>query len=89
MKPRRSARPAARMKAFVLTRDGGRCYLCGELGAETADHVLPLALGGADTVENQRAAHKSCNATKSGRIDNRGGVGRWLRIPEAHPGSVH
>lgn len=76
------------MKAFVLQRDGGRCYLCGELGADVADHVLSLALGGADTVENQRAAHRSCNLRKSGLVDNRGGVGRWFRTPEIHPGSV-
>lgn len=52
-----------------------RCYLCGEwinkarrwpdpLSA-TADHVLPLALGGARLDrENVRAAHFRCNLSK-------------------------
>lgn len=88
MKPFRSARPDAVLTRIVLERDNYRCYLCGQTGATLADHVLALAKGGKRELSNLRAAHKSCNGTKSGRIDNRSGPVRWLRIPESHPDSA-
>lgn len=58
----------------VFVRDNWVCYLCGGLidaelprtdpmGA-TIDHVVPLARGGDDSLENVRAAHFSCNVRK-------------------------
>lgn len=58
----------------VFIRDNWVCHLCGELidaqlsrtdpmGA-TIDHVVPLAHGGDDSLENVRAAHFSCNVRK-------------------------
>ena len=32
--------------------------------AYTVDHVVPLAKGGADTLENKQAAHRACNRAK-------------------------
>lgn len=63
----------------VFTRDGWECHLCGgpldsDLAgtshrlAPTIDHVIPLALGGADTPENVRAAHRFCNSLKGARV---------------------
>ena len=33
-----------------------------------ADHVFPLKLGGADTIENSRASHRVCNSKKRARL---------------------
>ena len=33
-----------------------------------ADHVIPLAKGGSDTLDNMRAAHRRCNSTKRARL---------------------
>ncbi|WP_280516431.1 HNH endonuclease [Actinomyces succiniciruminis] len=40
------------------------CWICGRPGADTADHVVPAALGGGDELENLRPAHRSCNASR-------------------------
>lgn len=34
-------------------------------GAFVVDHIMPLALGGPDTIENKQAAHRKCNRDKS------------------------
>lgn len=50
------------------------CHLCGhrvnkclsgkhKLGP-TLDHVIPVDLGGPDTLENSRLAHNKCNASR-------------------------
>ena len=56
------------------------CYLCGQAidysrpwsaqdpECMEADHVIPLELGGADTVENQRPAHRGCNSKKRAKL---------------------
>ncbi len=43
---------------------GARCHLCGRLGADTLDHIVPLAAGGANEPGNWAPAHRSCNASK-------------------------
>lgn len=60
----------------ICARDGWVCWLCGGAIARehvgvnhprngTADHVVPLALGGVDADENLRAAHFGCNSRKA------------------------
>ena len=53
------------------------CHICGkpidydlphlDPGEYVVDHVVPLALGGADDITNKAAAHRKCNAAKSAR----------------------
>jgi 5-methylcytosine-specific restriction endonuclease McrA len=55
-----------------------KCHLCGEamlpvssfpdLMRATADHVIPLSLGGRTTAENIKAAHYSCNTARGNKI---------------------
>ena len=50
-----------------------RCAICGQPPTITdpleADHVVPLALGGAALdPDNLRAAHKSCNSRRGQRL---------------------
>lgn len=57
------------VRARVFDKANGACHLCG--GKITAsdkwdvDHVLPLALGGADDESNFAPAHKRCHIDKT------------------------
>lgn len=44
---------------------GGRCLRRGEIDP-TVDHVIPLSLGGSNTVENVRVLYASCTSEKGG-----------------------
>ena len=59
----------------IVQRDLGVCHICGNdvklslprtsrMGA-TLDHVVPIAKGGLDSLENVRLAHWICNIRKS------------------------
>jgi hypothetical protein len=57
-----------RLRYEVLRRDNFACYYCGAKppGVElTADHVVPVALGGADEPSNLVAACGACNNGKT------------------------
>jgi 5-methylcytosine-specific restriction endonuclease McrA len=60
--------PYTRQEVFL--RDRGRCYICGvELkGMWHVDHVMPIVAGGADTLDNVRAACAPCNLAKGARF---------------------
>jgi 5-methylcytosine-specific restriction endonuclease McrA len=52
-------------RLVALKRDRYVCWLCGRPGADTADHVVPLAKGGHPyDVGNLRAAHRRCNSSR-------------------------
>jgi hypothetical protein len=68
----------------IIERDGWRCRMpsCsfrsrviprdaryGDPRYRTADHIVPLSLGGDDTAVNKRAAHSRCNTARSNRMD--------------------
>lgn len=60
-----------------IRRTRPACHICGEpidytlpyLDPRefTVDHVIPLAAGGRDTLDNKRAAHRACNRAKGVR----------------------
>ena len=62
----------------IYERDGGICWLCGNPCDMTADsnsddypsidHVIPISMGGKDTFDNVRIAHRGCNTRKGARI---------------------
>lgn len=59
----------------VLLRDDFRCHMCGELRLETdlvADHVVPLAEGGADRDSNVKALCLDCDRVKTAAEAARG-----------------
>lgn len=69
----RGGRPWRRLVAQIIQRDGGICHLCGKPGADSADHLTPVALGGAPMdPANLKAVHHSveprCN-NKRGLAD--------------------
>ena len=73
--PRSSTRRDAHRKAIARSR--AACHICGQPidydlpssnpMAFVVDHVVPLAKGGDDTLDNKAAAHRTCNSTKAAR----------------------
>ena len=61
--PRREPIPRDVRRA-VFERDGGRCVACGASFDLQYDHVIPLALGGANTAANLQILCAPCNQTK-------------------------
>lgn len=47
---------------------GPACHLCGEKGADTVDHLVPLAIGGFNVSSNWAPAHAHCNYSKRSRV---------------------
>ena len=56
------------VKLFVWQRDGGRCVGCGSNQRLEFDHVIPLALGGANTARNLQVLCEDCNRAKGASI---------------------
>jgi hypothetical protein len=56
------------VRLAVWERDGGRCVVCGADFELQFDHVIPVALGGADTVENLQVLCAPCNQRKGASI---------------------
>jgi 5-methylcytosine-specific restriction endonuclease McrA len=53
------------LRRAVFERDGGRCVECESNFDLQYDHVLPVALGGATTIENLQLLCADCNRRKS------------------------
>jgi hypothetical protein len=56
------------VRRAVFTRDGGSCAECGSNFDLQYDHILPVTLGGATTVENLQILCADCNRRKSDSI---------------------
>jgi ribosomal protein S27AE len=74
---RRNKEKVRRLRPLVLARYGMTCYLCAGpilYGTDsvhplalTMDHLMPVSMGGRDTVDNLRPAHRACNEDKGER----------------------
>ena len=56
------------MRRIVYERDGGACVECGSRFDLQYDHILPVALGGATTVDNLQILCGECNQRKGKEI---------------------
>ena len=56
------------LRRAVYERDGGACVMCGSSFNIQYDHILPVALGGATTLENLQILCAECNRSKSDSI---------------------
>jgi 5-methylcytosine-specific restriction endonuclease McrA len=52
------------VRRAVFERDGGKCAQCGSNFDLQYDHIIPVALGGATTVENLQLLCGDCNREK-------------------------
>jgi 5-methylcytosine-specific restriction endonuclease McrA len=59
---------AEEVRLAVWRRDAGRCVSCGSKERLQFDHVIPVALGGAGTVENLQLLCASCNGAKGAAL---------------------
>ena len=64
---RREPIPRA-VRLAVFERDRGACVECGSQFDIQYDHVIPLALGGANTVQNLQILCAPCNQSKGGTL---------------------
>jgi hypothetical protein len=56
------------VRVFVWNRDGGRCVRCQSRERLEFDHVIPIALGGANTARNLQLLCETCNREKGASI---------------------
>ncbi|MGX6449811.1 HNH endonuclease [Patulibacter sp. S7RM1-6] len=56
------------VRRAVWQRDGGRCVACGATFDLQYDHVIPVALGGASTVDNLELLCAPCNQAKGASL---------------------
>lgn len=79
-----------RTVARIIRRDGALCYVCGRPGADTVDHVTPVAEGGTHRDGNLRAIHRApCHAAKTERERLRGVARRARRrTPRRNPNLI-
>lgn len=85
---RRSLSAKERLRLFTL--HGGICHLCagridGSREAWEVEHVLALALGGADDDANRKPAHVKCHRPKT--ADDIGKIAKADRIKAKHTGA--
>ena len=56
------------VRAFVWERDEGRCVRCGAEDELQFDHVIPVAKGGGNAIDNVQVLCADCNRQKSDSI---------------------
>jgi len=63
---RQWARVREELAPLVLERDGYACRDCGSTAFSdlTVDHVIPVARGGSDSIDNLQTLCRSCNSKK-------------------------
>lgn len=58
-----------RARAYVLARSR-ICWICGHAGANSVDHIVPIAAGGDPlALANLAPAHISCNSRKGKKLN--------------------
>ena len=66
IKARKYISPAKRNQ--VYDRDGHACLCCGSVDALTVDHIVPVAKGGDNDIDNLQTLCVECNVQKGSEI---------------------
>lgn len=66
-KPAQYRSPEYRALRSLWRLSNPPCWICGQLGADTVDHVVPLSQGGTNSLDNLRPAHRECNSRRGVR----------------------
>lgn len=81
-------RESLRAQAFKMY--GKNCNYCGEIGEEV-DHVIELAAGGDDSIENLQVLCKPCHKAKTAKYNSKrlkGHRGVFSEAPAPRPLSM-
>jgi 5-methylcytosine-specific restriction endonuclease McrA len=65
----RTSRSFRRMRSRILEQSDV-CWLCGQPGADTVDHIVPLSVAPdlGEVAGNMAPAHRSCNSRKGAQL---------------------
>ncbi|MFF2344233.1 HNH endonuclease [Pseudarthrobacter sp. NPDC058119] len=61
------------VRTYIWERDKGTCVACGSTNEIQFDHIIPLAKGGSNNVENLELLCGPCNRSKSAGLTVRRG----------------
>jgi len=64
----------------VVLRQRGKCARCRRATRLTADHIIPLVLGGSSYIHNIQGLCSNCNSKKSGTISAGSQLGIFDRV---------
>jgi len=73
MSKRISGRALQTLRKRVFATYGDVCWLCGQDGADTIDHLLMVSQGGSNTLDNLRPAHGRKSSYCVGNFSRRRG----------------
>lgn len=55
-------------REYIYSRDGNKCLQCGSSDNLTIDHIVPIALGGKNHINNYQTLCQPCNLAKGKKI---------------------
>ena len=67
LKKKNGGRVTKQELSKLMEKSRGKCYYCGRSGKLSYDHVVPLKLGGSNSIDNLVVACINCNSQKQAK----------------------